>query len=30
MNLTEFDSTIQIDAKLCGSLDRRRIAYSVM
>ena len=30
MNLTDLDSTIQIDAKLCGSLHRRRIAYSVM
>ena len=29
MNLTDLDSTIQIDAKLCGSLHRRRIAYSV-
>ncbi len=30
MNLTDLDSTIEIDAKLCGSLHRRRIAYSVM
>jgi hypothetical protein len=30
MNLTDLDSTIQIDAKLCGSLQSRRIAYSVM
>ena len=30
MNLTDTDSTIQIDAKLCGSLHKRRIAYSVM
>jgi hypothetical protein len=30
MNLTDSDSTIQIDAKLCGSLQTRRIAYSVM
>jgi len=30
MNLTEIDSTIQIEAKLCGSLHKRRIAYSVM
>ncbi|HZA69196.1 MAG TPA: hypothetical protein VE548_05795 [Nitrososphaeraceae archaeon] len=30
MNLTDLDSTIQIDAKVCGSLHRRRIAYSVM
>jgi hypothetical protein len=30
MNLTDFDSTIEIDAKLCGSFHRRRIAYSVM
>ena len=29
MNLTDLDSTIQIDAKLCGSLHSRRIAYSV-
>ena len=30
MNLTDIDSTVQIDAKLCGSLHTRRIAYSVM
>jgi hypothetical protein len=30
MNLTDPDSTVQIDAKLCGSLHKRRIAYSVM
>ena len=30
MNLTDIDSTIQIDAKLCGSLHKRRIAYSIM
>jgi hypothetical protein len=30
MNLTDSDSTIQIDAKLCGSIQTRRIAYSVM
>jgi hypothetical protein len=30
MNLTDLDSTIHIDAKLCGSLHSRRIAYSVM
>ena len=30
MNLTDIDSTIQIDAKLCGSLHTRSIAYSVM
>jgi len=30
MNLTDIDSAIQIDAKLCGSLRNRRIAYSVM
>jgi hypothetical protein len=29
MNLVNLDSTIQIDAKLCGSLDKRKIAYSV-
>ena len=30
MNLADIDSTIQIDAKLCGSLHKRRIAYSIM
>jgi hypothetical protein len=30
MNLTDIDSTIQIDAKLCGSLHKRGIAYSIM
>jgi hypothetical protein len=30
MNLTDIDSTVQIDAKLCGSLHTRRIAYSVV
>lgn len=30
MNLTDLDSTIEIDAKLCGSSHSRRIAYSVM
>ena len=30
MNLTDLDSTIEIDAKLCGSSNSRRIAYSVM
>ena len=30
MNLTGLDSTIQIDAKLCGSLHSRRTAYSLM
>jgi hypothetical protein len=30
MNLTDIDSTIQIDAKLCGSSHKRGIAYSVM
>jgi hypothetical protein len=30
MNLTDNDSTIQIDAKLCGSSHKRGIAYSVM
>ncbi|HVE36704.1 MAG TPA: hypothetical protein VNA18_00755 [Nitrososphaeraceae archaeon] len=29
MNVTDLDSTIQIDAKLCGSLHSRWIAYSV-
>ena len=30
MNLSDIDSTIQIDAKLCGSSHKRGIAYSVM
>ena len=30
MNLTDIDSTIQIDAKLCGSSHKRGIAYAVM
>ena len=30
MNLTDIDSTIQIDAKLCGSSHKRGIAYSFM
>ena len=30
MNVTDLDSTIQIDAKLCGSFQRRKIAYSIM
>ena len=30
MNLTELDSTIQVDAKLCRSLHGKRIVYSVM
>ena len=30
MNFTDIDSTIQIDAKLCGSSHKRGIAYSVM
>ena len=30
MKLTDLDSTIEIDANLCGSFHRRRIAYSVM
>ena len=30
MNLPDIDSTIQIDAKLCGSSHKRGIAYSVM
>lgn len=29
MSLMDLDSNIQIDAKLCGSLNRRRIAYSI-
>jgi hypothetical protein len=30
MNVTDLDSTLQIDAKLCGSFQRRKIAYSIM
>lgn len=30
MNVTDLDPTIQIDAKLCGSFQRRKIAYSIM
>jgi hypothetical protein len=30
MNVTNLESSIQIDAKICGSVERRRIAYSIM
>ena len=30
MNLTDFDSTIEINTKLCGSSHSRMIAYSVV
>ena len=30
MNVTDLESSIQIDAKICGSVERRRIAYSIM
>jgi hypothetical protein len=30
MNVIDLDSTIQIDAKLCGTFHRRKIAYSIM
>jgi hypothetical protein len=30
MNVTDLDSTIQIDAKLFGYFQRRKIAYSIM
>ena len=29
MNVTDLESSIQIDAKICGSVERR-IAYSIM
>ena len=30
MNVIDFESPIQIDAKICGSVQRRKIAYSIM
>ena len=30
MNVTDLESSIQIDAKICGSVQRRKIAYSIM
>ena len=30
MSVTDLESSIQIDAKICGSVERRRIAYSIM
>ena len=30
MIVTDLESSIQIDAKICGSVERRRIAYSIM
>ena len=30
MNVTDLESSIQIDAKICGSAQRRKIAYSIM
>ena len=30
MNVTDLETTIQIDAKLCGSFQKRKIAYSIM
>jgi hypothetical protein len=30
MNITDLESSIQIDAKICGSVERRKIAYSTM
>ena len=30
MNVTDVESSIQIDAKICGSAQRRKIAYSIM
>ena len=30
MNVTDLESSIQIYAKICGSVERRRIAYSIM
>ena len=29
MNITDLESSIQIDAKICGSVERRKIAYSI-
>ena len=30
MYVTDLESSIQIDAKICGSVERRTIAYSIM
>jgi hypothetical protein len=30
MNVTDLESSIQIDAKICGSTQKRKIAYSIM
>jgi hypothetical protein len=30
MNVTDLESSIQIDAKICGSTQRRKIAYSII
>lgn len=30
MNITDLESSIQIDAKICGSVESRKIAYSIM
>ena len=30
MYVTDLESSIQIDAKICASVERRRIAYSIM
>jgi hypothetical protein len=30
MNVTDLESSIQIEAKICGSVERRRIGYSIM
>ena len=30
MNVTDLESSFQIDAKICGSMKSRKIAYSIM
>jgi len=30
MNVTDLESSFQIDAKICGSVKSRKIAYSIM
>lgn len=30
MSVTDLESSIQIDAKICGSMERRGIAYSIV
>jgi hypothetical protein len=30
MNLTDLESSFHIDAKICGSMKSRKIAYSIM